>query len=110
MANSAPHLEPVLHGEGFSPPLTRKSRFAKALIIAGMVILAALTIHLAYASTQPTPEEIIERQIEMNGEQWQELQNEKEMYFEKIEEIEIKQSLLHEQNQGMRAFQLSENL
>lgn len=86
---------------------TASINWKKYLVV---IILTASIIHVCYSLLELTPEEIIETQIEMNGQQWQELQDEKELYIKQIDIIETKQSLLHEQNQGMRAFQLSENL
>jgi len=73
-----------------------------------MFVIACLAIHLVYASSTPTPEEIITRQIEMNGQAWQELENEKNQYIERIGEIEEKQIILHEQSNGLRSFFLPE--
>ena len=65
------------------------------------ILMIALSVCVVYGLT-PTQNELINRQMNINGERWKELQEEKEILNEKLNKIKKEQEVLHLQNEAFR--------
>jgi len=80
------------------------SRSKKYLTMFVIALAFSAIIHVGYAISEPTPEEIIQSQIEFNGAEWDRLNELEQSALKDIEQLREAKNALHVQTESLRAF------
>ena len=95
------HLDPMEHV--VPPKESKKDRYSFAIYI----LMASLTLvgacSVVYALV-PTAEEVMQRQLELNGQEWSRWDSTEKEALGAVERAREAKNALHEQSESMRAF------